>query len=230
MQPVYTPTSLSRPLPVRVMLRVGLGLLGCILNFSLARPLGSQQPPPPPAPPQGRPRPPRLDVAAVTSHLQAVRRHLEEARPRDTDAEKLVEMARRALNTADQNVQAKDFFGADRRIAGADDLLHAAEHPSHLAEGPKGPVPREREIADHLQRVYFRLQQADYFASTSGEPDARLLPSVARKFYERARKAYDTEDWFAADEYAKSADDTIRGLENLAQAAVPEPPRPPRPL
>lgn len=98
----------------------------------------------------------------------------------------------------------------------------------HVTEGPKGPLPQSREIADHLQRVYFRLQQADYFADASGDPDAKTLPFLARKFYEDARMAYDTGNWIPADEYAKSADDTIRGLENLAQAAAPEPPPPPR--
>ena len=77
--------------------------------------------------------------------------------------------------------------------------------------------------------MYFRLQQADFFANSSGETEAKALPALARKFYEQARKAYDSGNWFAADESAKAADDTIRGLENLAQATVPEPPRPPGP-
>ena len=94
---------------------------------------------------------------------------------------------------------------------------------------PGGPVPPAREIADHLQRVYFRLEQADFFAGRSTDVDAKALPTIARNYYEQARKAYDEGSWFAADEYAKSADDTVRGLENLAQAAAPEPPRPPGP-
>jgi hypothetical protein len=158
-----------------------------------------------------------------------VRRHLEEVKPRDPDCEKLLAIARRTLDRADQKAQAKDLLATDRLIAAVDAFLHAAEQPSHLAGGPKGPVPQAREVADHLQRVYFRLEQADFFAGSSGEADAESLPALARKSYEHARKAYDSGRWFAADEYAKSADDTIRGLENLAQAAVPEPPPPPRP-
>ena len=189
----------------------------------------SQLPPPPPAPPDHR-RPPHLDNTAVVEHLQKVRRHLEEVRAEGPDAEVLLRMARLALDGADQKRIAKDFFGADRRIEAADAFLRATGHPGHVAEGPKGPAPQAREVADHLQRVYFRLQQAEYFASASGEPDAKALPSLARKFYEEARKAYDSGDWSPADEYVKSADDTIHGLENLAQAARPEPPRPPKPL
>ena len=88
---------------------------------------------------------------------------------------------------------------------------------------PATPIRRSHACAaEHLQRVYFRLQQADYFARNTGE-DAKQLPELARKFYERALQAYDRRDWRAADEFAKSADDTIRGLENLAQAAIPPP-------
>jgi len=202
-------------------------LFACFLNLAAGTPTWSQAPPPPP--PRGRPAPPRLDAEAVSEHLRAVRRRLEQAKSSNSDTGKLLAMARRALDAADERAKAKDFFGADRRIAGADDLIHASEHSLHIAEGPTGPLPQAREVADHLQNVYFRLQQADYFATTSGYPDAQSLPSIARKFYEQAREAYDTGDWFVAEEYTKSAADTVRALENLAQA-TPEPPRPPKPI
>lgn len=210
-------------------LRVCLFVLIYALYAASAGALWSQQgPPPPPTPPHSRPGPPpRLDATAVADHLQKVRHHLDEVKPRDADCEKLLATARRTLDRADQKAQAKDFFGADRLIAAADAFLHAAEHPMHLAEGRKGPIPQASEIADHLQRVYFRLQQADFFASSTGGTEAKELPALARKFYEQARKAYDSENWVQADEYAKAADDTIRGLENLAQATVSEAPRPP---
>jgi hypothetical protein len=190
----------------------------------------SQEPPPPiPAPPPQRPGPPKLDGAVVLEHLEKVRHALDEVKSSGPDAEVLLKASHRALDSASDRVKTKDYFGADRRIVAADAFRHAAEHSMHVIEGPNGPAPPDREIADHLQRVYFRLQQADFFASASDEPEVKLLPALARKYYEEARKAYDKGSWFTADEYAKSADDTIRGLENLAQAAVPEPPPPPRP-
>lgn len=194
------------------------------------QPIRSQQPPPSPAPPPGRPGPPKPNSAAVLERLEKVRRQVEEVKPDGPDVDVLVKAAYRALENASERARAKDYFGADRCIAAGDAFRHAAEHPTHVTEGPKGPAPQVREIAEHLQRVYFRLQQAEYFAGASGDLDARSLPPLARKFYEDARKAYDTGNWFSADEYAKSAEDTIRGLENLAQAAAPEPPPPPRQL
>jgi hypothetical protein len=161
--------------------------------------------------------------------MQTVRNRLAQVRVTDKDAEDLISAAQRELGRAQGKLGGNEIHAADRLQAAADAFVHAAEHSLHLADGPKGPVPQPGEIADHLQRVYFRLQQADFFARASGEPEAKPLPGFARKYYEEARKAYDRGGWFAADEYAKSADDTMRGLENLAQAAVPEPPPPPRP-
>jgi hypothetical protein len=200
-------------------------LLVCILNFAWAEPLWSQGPPPPPAS-RGLPGPPRLDARAVDDHIQNVRRHLEEIKPKDQDCEMLIAVARRNLDKAEEKARANDLFVADRLVAAADAFIHAAEHPLHLEEGPKGPRPDAKEIASHLQRVYFRLQQADFFARAGGDENAKQLPGMAQKFYERSLQAYDKSDWLGADEFAKSADDTIRGLENLAQAATPSPPRP----
>jgi hypothetical protein len=200
-----------------------VALLLCIQEFACADPLWSRQGPPPPPPPRGRPGPPRLDSRAIADHIQRVRTRLEEIKPKDQDGELLLTVVRRNLDKAEEKVHANDLFVADRLVAASDAFLHAAEHPLHLDEGPKGPRPDAEEIATHLQRVYFRLQQADFFARTSGEGNVRSLPALARQFYERAMQAYDRTEWFVADEYAKSADDTVRGLENLAQAATPLP-------
>ena len=188
-----------------------------------------QGPPPPPHLSGVRPEPSRLDERSVDERIQRMRSHLVQLRMKDKTAQGLISAAQRELERAQEKLQGNELYAADRLQSAADAFAHAAEHSLHLAEGPNGPVPQPREIADHLQHVYFRLQQADFFASASGESEAKPLPGLARKYYEEARKAYDSGGRFAADEYAKSADDTIRGLENLAQAAVPEPTPPPPP-
>jgi hypothetical protein len=186
-------------------------------------------PPPPPPPPGARAGPPRLDEQGVGARIQEVSGRLSQLKVKDKDGERLISVARLELDRAEEKLRANELYAADRLQAASDAFLHAAEHSVHLDEGRRGPIPQVKDIADHLQRVYFRLQQADFFASSSGETKAKALPALARKFYEQARKAYDSGNWLAADEYAKAADDTIRGLENLAQATVPEPPRPPGP-
>src|SRR5579862_341210 len=134
-------------------------------------------------------------------------------------------MARVTLDRATHALRANDLTRADRLEAAAESFRRAVEHQQHIGGSEKRPGPQlqAREIADHLQKVYFRLQQADFFVSASGEEDAKALPSIARRFYEQARQAYDKSAWAEADEYAKSADDALHGLENLAQAAQQEP-------
>jgi hypothetical protein len=184
---------------------------------------------PPPAPPHPGPLPPASRPTEIVKHLQEVRRHLDETSGQDDDSKRVIGVARRILLMADQKIKAKNYFAADRLIGAADAFIHVAEHASHRVEGPKQPVPPQQDISDHLQHVYFRLQQADFFSRSSGDPDAKDLSVLARKFYDDSRKQYEAGNWFSADEYGKSADDLLRGLENLAQAAMPGPPLPPPP-
>jgi hypothetical protein len=211
----------------RIVTRVGRALL-CLLVLALClsrcATLRGQQPPPPP-PPRGRPGPPQLDRTGVADHIERVRRQLAESRPNDADVATFIHAANLNLEKAEERLRTNDLLLADRLVAASDAFLRAAQH-SQLIEGPRGPRLQAPEIAEHLQRIYFRLQQAEYFAQTSRDPGAKRLPELARKYYERALQAYDRRDWLAADQYAKSSDDTIRGLENLAQAATPLPPRP----
>lgn len=202
--------------------RVLLSLSVIAFCLSTCAVLWSQQPPPPPAP-RVRPGPPRLDRAGIADHIEGVRRQLEESRSNDPDDEILVAEARRLLTKGEERLRANDVIVADRLVAASDAFVHATEHSRHLQQGPRGRLPQPTQIAGHLQHVYFHLQQADYFAGTIGDQDAKRFPGLARKFYERALQAYDRGDWRAAEEFAKSADDSIRGLENLAQAATPAP-------
>ncbi len=138
----------------------------------------------------------------------------------------LVSEANQCLEKAEEALHQNKVFVADRLVAASDAFFDAEDHARGLRDGPPGPgpVPRGPDIAEHLQHVYFHLQQADYFAQASAA--GAELPELARGFYERALQAYDEGDWLAADSFAKATDDTIRGLENLAQAATPLPPRP----
>ena len=205
----------------QTLITIAAGVWLLLFALVTTRVTGQEVPPPPPRPPGTRPGPPRLTEQDVQQRIRTVRERLAQCKPKSEDGERLISMARQELEQAEMDLRSNKLYAADRLQAASDAFLHAAEHSVHLEEGSKGPTPQPVEIAEHLQRIYFRLQQVDFFASTSGDTDAKLLPGLARKFYEQARKAYDDGSWFAADEYAKSADDTTRGLENMAQAAAP---------
>jgi hypothetical protein len=201
---------------VRILGRLGLVLMAVAL-------LRSQQPPRPPGPPG----PPRL---GISDRLIELRRKLDSAPAANATARRALQFSRRYLESADRARRSGRLFTADRLAEAADALLHVAEHQQRLRSGggPKGPPPAE-EVQDHLQRVYFRTQQADYFLSQSHDPDAVSFPKWSRDFYELARRAYDRKDLLAADENAKCADEIVKALENLAQAATPAPPPLPPP-
>ncbi|MDQ2777057.1 MAG: hypothetical protein M3Y57_19365 [Acidobacteriota bacterium] len=185
--------------------------------------LWAQQPPP-------RPRPPKPPGPAISD----IRWQLNATKPVDVTAKRALQFSHVYLARAEKVVRSGQLFTADRLAEAADSLLHIAEHQQHLRTGggPKGP-PLAPEIQDHLQRVYFRIQQADYFLQQSHDSQAVSFPKWARDFYQLALRAYDRKDMVAADENAKCAEEVVKALENLAQAAspanIPPPPRPPAP-
>ena len=171
--------------------------------------------PPPPPPPVGRP--PAPDPA---KHVENIRGKLSSAKAIDRTAQRALAYSHNFLSSAEISLRSGQLFRADRLAAAADALLHVAEHQQHLRlrGGPKGAPPPDA-IQDHLQRVYFRTQQADYFLNQSHDPRAHALPQWARAFYQLAVRDSERNDRVAADENAKSSDDIVRALENLALAA-----------
>lgn len=181
----------------------------------------------------GPPGPPKPPGPRIAPRLGEVRRKLDSIKPVDINAQRALDYGRGFLASAEKASQSGQQFTADRMVEAADALLHVAEHQEHLRSGggPKGP-PAPKEIQDHLQRVYFRTQQADYFFREAKDSRAASFPKWARDFYQLAVRAYERRDWIAADENAKSAEEIVRALESLAQAAAPAgipPPSPPKP-
>jgi hypothetical protein len=166
------------------------------------------------------------------NRLAEVRRKVESTKAADVTAQRALGYSRAFLGSAEAAVRSKQPFQADRMADAADALLHVAEHQQHLRTGggPKGP-PDARELHDHLQRVYFRTQQSSYFLSQAHDSRAASFPKWASDFYQLAMRAYERKDLVAADENAKSAEEIVRALESLAQAASPAPipPTPPKP-
>jgi hypothetical protein len=196
--------------------------LGFLLVSSVV--LSAQRPSPP-----GPPKPPGF---AVSDHIADIRRKLKYAKPVNFTSERALNHSREFANDADRALRAGQPFAADRLAGAADAMLHIAEHQQHLraGAGPAGQPPPDT-VKDHLQRVYFRTQQADYFLNQSHDARAVSFPKWSRDLYLLALRAYDHKDMLAADENAKCADEVVKALENLAQAStpIPKPPPPPPP-
>ena len=179
------------------------------LLIGVLLPPGIQHPPLPPIPPKPSDR--LAEILRQTTATKAV----------DKTAQLALAYSRAFAESGEDRLQSGQSFAADRMAEAADALLHVAQHQQHLQTGggPKGPPP-PAPIQDQLQRTYFRIQQADYFLSQARDSRAASFPKWSRDFYQLAVRAYERHDLVAADENAKSAEDIVRALENLAQAAA----------
>ena len=198
-----------------------LGIFPIALAFAW-RQVGPPGPPPPGPAPPGPP---------VEVRLADLRKKLDTTKAVDMTAQRALQYSLSYWKKAEGELRTGQKFSADRHAEAADALLHIAEHQQHLRTGggPKGPPPPE-ELQEHLRRVYFRTQQSGYFLRQAHAPEAASFPKWAQDFYQLALRAYDRKDWLAADENAKCAEEVVRALEGLAQAAIPAnavpPPRP----
>jgi hypothetical protein len=125
----------------------------------------------------------------------------------------------------------------ERLLEALDDLMDARED---LVTGQRGNDGSERDPPDedaekedrradtarHLERAYFRVQQAEYFGRLSKDEHASQYIVRLRRFYQQARAAYDGKDYRRAEKLASASSELVNVLENLAQAEVrrPEPP------
>jgi hypothetical protein len=187
--------------------------------------------------PAGRPGPPKPPGPGPGAgrRIEDLRRKLASTKAVDVTAERAIEYSRSYLASAENALRSGHSFVADRMADAADALFHIAEHQQHLRTGggPAGPPPAAA-IEDHLQRVYFRTEQAAYFLAQAHDARAKSFPKWARDFYQLAVRAFEQKDLVAADENAKCADEVVKALEDLAQASAaslsPSPPPPPPPL
>jgi len=135
------------------------------------------------------------------------------------------ERVQELLIRARESVEDEYYFG---RLAEAiDDFLDASEQiEDAIEDGPSREDTQER-AARELEDTYFDLMQGEHFARQSGDPHAMEYIANGRRLYQKARLAYEQEEYARARDLAEAAREIVAGLESLAQAAVrvPTPPR-----
>ena len=168
------------------------------------------------------------EIGRFEDRLERLRRQLGEPRPADPERQVLLWNSGVYANNADRLWRAAQPYIADRTLAAAEALFHASDHLRHLKESLGPPPPPAEDVARHLARVYFRTREADDFLKEIHDNSASPLVPLARQYYQRAVQSYDRSDLRGADEYGKTAEEIVRALENLAQAATlaPQPRRP----
>lgn len=157
----------------------------------------------------------------ITDRINTVRRRLQElGNPKDDNTKLLQALAQSYLDRSDSVRRDRSrAFLADRLVSSADSLVHAAGL-LRFSSIEDTPVPRPEELNQRLDRLYFRLQQVDYFYEQSNDTSAKPLPDLARTLYRQALQATDG-DPISSITLARASGDVVNALESLAQSAQP---------
>jgi hypothetical protein len=117
-------------------------------------------------------------------------------------------------------------FQFDRLATATDNLLRASDCIFSARKYVRVDENEKRDAALLLQKCYFRVQQAEYFADISGEKEAKQYVTVARSIYQQARSAYDTHQYDRARMLGEASSLVVMALENIAHASlkIPDPP------
>jgi hypothetical protein len=160
--------------------------------------------------------------------LQELARKLERRmeRPAPTEVNRFLHERSAALIERARQAQ-ESRYRFDRLSRAADDLLEASQRVFDSHERNNDDDEDQGDAARRLERTYFRVQQADYFARLSGHKDGPAFITHSRALYQQARSAYDQRDYPRAHKLADAAGRIVGALERLAQAEVrvPDPPR-----
>jgi hypothetical protein len=160
------------------------------------------------------------DLDRFGDRLERLRRQIAEPGAADPERQVLLSHSGIYADKADQLWRAAQPYIADRTLAAAEALFRASDHLEHLKELAGPPPPSAGEIPRHLAQVYFRTREASYFLQEIHDSAASPLLPLARQYYQRAVQSYDHSDFRGADEYGKTAEELVKALESLAQAAT----------
>ena len=108
---------------------------------------------------------------------------------------------------------------AARWLASAAALQQAIDLSRRPPDRKSASTPEQART--RVQSVYFRVQQADYFLETSGEPGAQPLADLARRWFQKSLQLLDS-DPAGSENYADATARVVAALESLAQANVLE--------
>lgn len=133
----------------------------------------------------------------------------------------------RATDLLERTKQARgNNFQFDQLARAVEALLRASERIFGAQKATKIDDDDKRHAAEFLQRCYFRVQQADYFAGLSGEKDTKKYVTYTRSLYQQARSAYDARQYDRAQMLGDASSLIVAALENIAHASlnIPDPP------
>ena len=121
----------------------------------------------------------------------------------------------------------ENFFRFGRFIAAANAMLEASDRMVWLRKAERTPQEQDFWGAGFmLPGCYFRVRQAEFFASLSGEKNIEQYVTWSKSFYQQARVAFDAHEYQRARLYGDASSFIVFALECIAQATVQMPDAP----
>ncbi len=139
----------------------------------------------------------RSELEKQQERIQSLRKKLarQMASPSLTEEQKFLHAKAAALLDR-LKPSAGDRYVFDRLSRAADDLLEASEEISEAREAERRQAPEDREEAGRaLQRYYFRVQQAEFFATVCAESETTTYSRQSRTVSEQRRSADDVREY-----------------------------------
>jgi hypothetical protein len=174
--------------------------------------------------PEGQPRWPDPDW--LESYLKDTSKKLDiikDINQPGPDIEFLYSKASELLKRSNQ--ERDNFFHCERLVNATNALLDAAY--SIFSSRKADRTPQDFwGVSKALPGLHFRVQQAGFFASRSGEKNSEQYVTLAKSIYQQARSAYDAREYQKAKYLADASWEIVTALESIAQASIP-PPKPP---
>jgi hypothetical protein len=132
----------------------------------------------------------------------------------------------RASDLLKRSSQERDnFFRCERLVTATNALLDAA-YGIYSSRKADRTAQDFWSVGKSLPGLHFRVQQAGYFASISGDKNSEQYVTLARSVYQQARSAYDAHEYQKAKYLADASWGIVTALESIAQAAIPAPTHP----
>ncbi len=157
--------------------------------------------------------------------LQETSKRLEKARNLGQPGPEIEFLVARASDLLEKAKASRDdFFRFGRYVAASNSMLEASDRMVWLRK-----VERNRQEQDFwgagfiLPSCYFRVRQADFFASLSGEKNGDQYVTWAKSLYQQARSAYDAHEYQRARLLGDASSFIVFALECIAQATVQMP-------
>ncbi|HTY61823.1 MAG TPA: hypothetical protein VMG30_06160 [Acidobacteriota bacterium] len=157
--------------------------------------------------------------------LEETAKRLEKSKAVSQQGSELEFLNARAAELLERAKSSRDnYFRFGRYIAAANAMLEASDRIVWLRKVERTPQEQDFWGAGFmLPGCYFRVRQAEFFASLSGEKNGEQYVNWSKSFYQQARVALDAREYQRSRLYADASSFIVFALECIAQAVVQVP-------